>query len=165
MPVSSSTSRVRPSTTDSPSCTSITPPGVDQSREPLRRRFCTRRTPSGPSTMPPATSHSRTFPSLQAAPPLGSSAVHPNVERVVKAAVAQGLVIEPREFAGGTRTAADAAAAIGVPVGAIVKSLVWSVDGRPVLALVSGDNRLDETKLAVVAGGVTVSRPDAAVVR
>jgi len=91
--------------------------------------------------------------------------VHPNVERVVSAAAAHGLVIEPRQFPDSTRTAAEAAAAIGVPVGAIVKSLVWAVDGRPVLALVSGENQLDEKKLAVAAGGATASRPDAAVVR
>jgi Cys-tRNA(Pro) deacylase len=91
--------------------------------------------------------------------------VHANVERVMQAATAAGLPIEPRQFPDSTRTAAEAAAAIGVPVGAIVKSLVWSVDGRPVLVLVSGDNQLDEKKLAVAAGGSDVSRPNAAVVR
>src|SRR5438105_5130650 len=59
MPVSSSTSRLSPPRTDSPSPTSITPPGGDQSREPSRRRFWTSSRPSGPSTMPLATSHSR----------------------------------------------------------------------------------------------------------
>ena len=91
--------------------------------------------------------------------------MHPNVDRVVQAAAGAGLTIEPRQFPDSTRTAAEAAAAIGVPVGAIVKSLVWAVDGRPVLALVSGDNQLDEHKLATAAGGAEASRPDAAVVR
>src|SRR5436309_9879445 len=59
MPVSSSTSRVSPSTIDSPSCTSMTPPGGDQSSDPFRRRFSTSSRPSGPSTMPPATNQSR----------------------------------------------------------------------------------------------------------
>src|SRR5687767_15069295 len=158
MPVSSATSRVNPSTTDSPSWTSITPPGVDQSSEPSRRRFCTSRIPSSLSTMPPATSHSRT-------PKSTLGRMHPNVQRVIDAAVSAGITIDPQEFPAGTRTAADAAAAIGVPVGAIVKSLVWLVDGAAVVALVSGDNQLDEKKLAVASGGTEVSRPNADVVR
>ena len=77
--------------------------------------------------------------------------MHPNVDRVVQAAVAAGLDIEPRQFPESTRTAAEAAAAIGVPVGAIVKSLVWSVDGHPVLALVSGEVHLMFPNAAAVA--------------
>ena len=47
----------------------------------------------------------------------------------------------------------DAAAAIGVDVGQIVKSLIFAVDGEVVLAYVSGANQLDEKKLARAAGG------------
>ncbi|HEV3402448.1 MAG TPA: YbaK/EbsC family protein, partial [Acidimicrobiales bacterium] len=65
----------------------------------------------------------------------------------------------------GTRSAADAARAIGVDVGAIVKSLVFEVDRETVLALVSGANRLDEVKLAAVAGGSSARRQDPASVR
>src|SRR5206468_11395036 len=61
--------------------------------------------------------------------------------------------------------AADAAAAIGVKVGQIVKSLVFLVDGEPTMALVAGDNRLDEAKLAAAAGGAHVERPDGDAVR
>lgn len=57
-----------------------------------------------------------------------------------------------RRFPEGTRTATDAARAVGCEVGQIVKSLVFVAGGRPVVALVSGANRLDETKLGVVAG-------------
>src|SRR4051812_34759756 len=160
MPVSSSTSRVSPSTIDSPSWTSITPPGVDQSSDPFRRRFCTSKTPSGPSMIPLATSQSRIRWILAGCP-----AMHANVEAVVAAAQARGITIQPREFPDSTRTAADAAAAIGVPVGAIVKSLVFLVDDRPVVALVSGDNQLDEAKLAEAAGATTAHRPNAGVVR
>jgi Cys-tRNA(Pro) deacylase len=91
--------------------------------------------------------------------------VHRNVRRVVEAAERAGLTIEPREFAESTRTAADAAAAIGVPVGAIVKSLVFGVDDDVVVALVSGDNALDEAKLAAAAGGGKAHRVDADRVR
>ncbi|TMC85911.1 MAG: YbaK/EbsC family protein [Chloroflexi bacterium] len=57
-----------------------------------------------------------------------------------------------REFPQGTRTAVDAAGAVGCDVGQIVKSLVFIAAGRPVVALVSGANRLDEGRLAAVAG-------------
>jgi Cys-tRNA(Pro) deacylase len=94
-----------------------------------------------------------------------SAPLHRNVDRVVAAAAERGVTIEPRPFPESTRTAAEAAAAIGVPVGAIVKTLVFVVDGEPVVALVSGDNQLDEKKLAVLAGGARCRRPDASVVR
>src|SRR3989442_4126705 len=57
-----------------------------------------------------------------------------------------------KEFPQGTRTAGDAARAVGCEVGQIVKSLVFVAGGRPVVALVSGANRLDEKRLAAVAG-------------
>jgi len=91
--------------------------------------------------------------------------LHPNVVRVVEAARALGLDIEPRRFPDGTKTASDAAAAIGVEIGQIVKSLIFAVDGEVVLAYVSGANQLDEKKLALAAGGATCSRVDADVVR
>ncbi len=90
---------------------------------------------------------------------------HPNVARVVAAGAERGLTIEPRRFPEGTKTAADAAAAIGVDVGQIVKSLVFAVDGDLVVAYVSGANQLDEAKLAAAAGGTTCSRVDADAVR
>jgi prolyl-tRNA editing enzyme YbaK/EbsC (Cys-tRNA(Pro) deacylase) len=91
--------------------------------------------------------------------------LHPNVQRVVAAAADRGLTIVPRRFPEGTKTAADAAAAIGCVVGQIVKSLIFAVDGEVVLAYVSGANQLDERKLATAAGGHTCSRVDADVVR
>ena len=62
------------------------------------------------------------------------------------------------------RTAEGAAAAVGARVGQIVKSLVFLSDGVPVLALVSGSNRLDTAKLAAQTGGA-ITRADAAAVR
>ena len=91
--------------------------------------------------------------------------IHPNVDRVVAAAAQRGLTISPRRFPEGTKTAIDAATAIGVAVGQIVKSLVFAVDGEVVLAYVSGANQLDERKLAAAAGGLRCSRVDADAVR
>ena len=90
---------------------------------------------------------------------------HPNVHRVVAAASERDLAITPVRFPAGAKTAADAAAAIGVDVGQIVKSLIFGVDGDVVLAYVSGANQLDEHKLAAAAGGARCSRVDADTVR
>jgi prolyl-tRNA editing enzyme YbaK/EbsC (Cys-tRNA(Pro) deacylase) len=74
-----------------------------------------------------------------------------------------GLGVTVKEFPQGTRTAVDAARAVGCDVGQIVKSLVFVAGGRPVVALVSGANRLDERKLGAVAGEpVTKADPEAA---
>ena len=94
-----------------------------------------------------------------------SSAPHPNVVRVREAALAAGLSIEVRQFPEGTKTAQDAADAIGVAVGAIVKSLVFGVDDEIVMALVSGSNQLDEKKLAAATGGAKCRKVDADAVR
>jgi prolyl-tRNA editing enzyme YbaK/EbsC (Cys-tRNA(Pro) deacylase) len=63
-----------------------------------------------------------------------------------------------REFPEGTRTAQDAAAAIGCAVGQIVKSLVFLRGDEPVLVLCSGANTVD-------AGRLGLKKADAAVVR
>ncbi|MDP8938542.1 MAG: YbaK/EbsC family protein [Actinomycetota bacterium] len=91
--------------------------------------------------------------------------MHRNVQAVVDAGRAVGFSVKPREYPAGTRSAADAAMAIGVDLGQIVKSLVFSVDGAVVVALVSGANRLDEAKLARAAGGDRAWREDADAVR
>lgn len=91
--------------------------------------------------------------------------MHRNVVAVVDAGRALGVEIDVRPFPDGTRSAADAARAIGVELGQIVKSLVFSVDGEAVVALMSGANRLDEAKLARAAGGERGWREDATAVR
>lgn len=63
-----------------------------------------------------------------------------------------GIQVETRVFPAGTRTAEDAARAVGCEVGQIVKSLVFTAGGRPVVALVAGSNRLDPERLAALAG-------------
>ncbi len=94
-------------------------------------------------------------------------ATHPTALRVQEAGRALGLDIEVVEFDASTRTAEDAAAAVGCQVGQIVKSLVFLVAGKPVICLVSGSNRLDERLLAHWAsvGRKQVQRADAEVVR
>ncbi|MDH3307306.1 MAG: YbaK/EbsC family protein [Acidimicrobiia bacterium] len=85
--------------------------------------------------------------------------------RVIDAARALGLEIDVRLFPDGTKTSEDAAAAAGCPLAAITKSLVFLVDDEPVLALLSGDERLDPRKLAAVAGGAKSTRADLDTVR
>ena len=84
--------------------------------------------------------------------------------RVVEALRAVGVTTEVKEFAESTHTAEEAAAAIGTTVGQIVKSLVFLTGETPILALVSGTNRVDTGKLAAAAGG-KVRRADAESVR
>ena len=74
------------------------------------------------------------------------------------------MEVAARELPDSTRTAPEAAAAVGCEVGAIVKSLVFRVGDEAVLALVSGGNRADESLLE--AGfGAAVERADADFVR
>ena len=87
-----------------------------------------------------------------------SEPMHPNVARVLAAAGEAGLELNVQRFPEGTRSAADAARAIGCQVGQIVKSLVFMADGAPVVALVSGAHQLDTARLAVELGASEVRR-------
>lgn len=80
------------------------------------------------------------------------------VDRFTAAADALGLHPDVRRFPEGTKTAADAARAIGCDVSQIVKSLVFMADDVAVLVLTAGSNRVDEAKLATAAGAVAVRR-------
>lgn len=80
------------------------------------------------------------------------------LDRFVRAALALGLDPEVRRFPEGTRTADDAARAIGCDVAQIVKSLVFMADDAPVLALTSGANRVDTDRLAALCGASEVRR-------
>ena len=86
------------------------------------------------------------------------------VERVIAALRAAGVDAAITEFGQSTRTAEEAAAAVGATVGQIVKSLVFLAGEAPVLALVSGANRADTERLAAVAGA-PIRRADADAVR
>lgn len=87
------------------------------------------------------------------------------VLRVVSAASAAGVDLEVVEHAEGTRTAFDAAAAVGCEVGQIVKSLVFELDGELAVALTSGANIVDTAALAAIAGAARCDRATADQVR
>ncbi len=80
------------------------------------------------------------------------------IERFLAAASVLGASPQVRRFPQGTKTADDAAAAIGCEVGQIVKSLVFTADGGPLLALVSGANRADVGRLAALADASELRR-------
>lgn len=80
------------------------------------------------------------------------------IERFLESAEVLGHPVDVRRFPEGTKTAEDAARAVGCDVGQIVKSLVFIADGRPVLALTSGANRVDLERLARLAGAEGVRR-------
>ncbi|MDB5077240.1 MAG: YbaK/prolyl-tRNA synthetase associated region [Chloroflexi bacterium] len=88
----------------------------------------------------------------------------PSVQRVATALRALGVAPQIVEFTESTRTAEDAARALGTSVERIVKSLVFTAGGAPLLVLVSGVNRVAVDRLRE-ALGVEVRRADASVVR
>ena len=75
-----------------------------------------------------------------------------------------GLDVIVTELAASTRSAQEAAAAVGCTLGQIVKSLVFSVRGEPMLVLTSGSNRVDEQRLRALVGE-KVRKADAEFVR
>ncbi|MFE9561068.1 YbaK/EbsC family protein [Streptomyces sp. NPDC006487] len=81
------------------------------------------------------------------------------------ALAALGLEPDVRSFPDGTRTAADAAAAIGCELSQIVKSLIFAADGIPVLVLMDGASRVDVEAVRRELGAGAVTRADAALVR
>lgn len=90
----------------------------------------------------------------------------PSVRRVRNALAAAGSSAEILALTEAARSAKDAANAVGVELGAIVKSLVFQVGDQPVLALVAGDRRCREAHLpAILDLQGTVRRADAQAVR
>ena len=90
--------------------------------------------------------------------------IPPAASRVQEVLRALGVPTEVLVLAESARTAAQAAAACGVAVGQIVKSLVFLADRDPILVLVSGANQADEQRLTAVTGRA-VRRADADTVR
>jgi prolyl-tRNA editing enzyme YbaK/EbsC (Cys-tRNA(Pro) deacylase) len=91
---------------------------------------------------------------------------HAAVRRVIDAAQQKGVAIEVIAFDESTHTAAEAARAVGVELGQIVKSLVFVIprDGGaldPVLCLVSGPNRVDMARLGAILSSSEVRRASA----
>ncbi|MPZ72226.1 MAG: YbaK/EbsC family protein [Nitriliruptorales bacterium] len=91
--------------------------------------------------------------------------LHRNNVLVAEVAAEHGVAIDVRRFQQGTRTAADAARAIGCDVGAIVKSIVLMSDAGPLLVLTSGANRADYGKVSAAAAVADVRRADASQAR
>lgn len=90
--------------------------------------------------------------------------MHTKAERVQGFLTALGEAGRVRELPDSTRSAAEAAQAIGTTVAQIAKSLVFTVDDAVLLVIASGVNRVDLARLAELAGG-TVTRPDAKTVK
>lgn len=91
----------------------------------------------------------------------GSSAT----SRFVEGAVALGIAPHIHQFPEGTKTSADAAEAVGAQRGEIAKSLLFDVDGSPVLVICPGDRRVNEVRLAWHFGGTKASIADIANVK
>jgi prolyl-tRNA editing enzyme YbaK/EbsC (Cys-tRNA(Pro) deacylase) len=91
--------------------------------------------------------------------------VHPNVARVAEILRAAGATGEPVQLTDSTRTAAEAAAALGCDVGAIASSLVFTADGEPLLVVTSGAHRVDTEHVARTIGVQRIKRADADLVR
>ena len=86
--------------------------------------------------------------------------------RVQRVVAAKGFDFAVRELPESTRTAADAAAAVGCAVGDIAKSLIFKarISGRPVLVIASGANRVDTDKVSALLGE-KIGKADADFVR
>ncbi len=95
-----------------------------------------------------------------------SRLAHPAVRRVQAVLRDKGSRADVIELGTTARTAEDAARSLGVAIGAIVKSLVFTIDGDPVMALVAGDRRCDTRALGPAFGrSGLVLRADAERVR
>ena len=90
--------------------------------------------------------------------------MHPNAQRIQAALKDRGSSAEVIQVPDSTRTAAEAAAALGTTVSQIVKSLVFVADDRPLLVLTSGSERVSTHKVRALVGA-KVSRPDADTVK
>ena len=90
---------------------------------------------------------------------------HPSAIRVIRELRARGVAGPFIEFEASTKTAHDAATALGCDVGAIASSLVFMLDETPVVVVKSGAFRVDFDQFALVSGGSNVRRASAEEVR
>lgn len=97
---------------------------------------------------------------------MSSDTLKASAQKVQRALAEKGFALQVREFPEGTRTAAQAAEAVGCAVGQIAKSLIFRAKSseRPLLAIASGANRVDERALSRLLGE-KIARADAAFVR
>jgi 5,10-methenyltetrahydrofolate synthetase len=85
-------------------------------------------------------------------------------DRFVSGAIPWGVAPDIHRFPTGTRTSADAAEAVGAELGEIAKSILFEVDGEPVLVIASGDRRISEPKLVEWFNGDSTQIVDRAAV-
>lgn len=90
--------------------------------------------------------------------------MHRNTRRVQEELTAKGLEVQLLEVPDSTRTAREAADAIGISVAQIAKSIVFRQGDKGVVVVTSGANRVDEAKVASLVGA-PIDRADADVVR
>lgn len=86
-------------------------------------------------------------------------------ERVQAALHEEGIAVQVVRLADSTRTAPEAAAAVGCEVGAIAKSLLFMADGEPLLVICGGDRRVDSAKVSALVGAGSVKMASAEEVR
>ena len=84
--------------------------------------------------------------------------MHPTATKVQERLHERGLDIEVKVLPDSTRTAAEAAAAVGCEVGQIVKSLVFNGDGGPTMVLCAGDRRVDAKRLGLRSASAEEAR-------
>ncbi|QTD99054.1 YbaK/EbsC family protein [Streptomyces cyanogenus] len=90
---------------------------------------------------------------------------HPRFAAALEESGLGEVLVRVRSFPEATRTAAEAAAAIGCELSRICKSLVFAADGAPVLVLMDGASRVDVERVRWELGARKVTRADAGVVR
>lgn len=86
-------------------------------------------------------------------------------QRVQTALRELGVEIQVTELDASTRTAQQAADAIGTELGSIVKSLLFLADEQPIIALIAGDRRADLNKIKALTGCGSVKIANADQVR
>lgn len=94
-----------------------------------------------------------------------ADADHPNVAAVRAALAARNAPFAVRVLPDAVTTARAAADALGITVGQIASSLVFTADGEPLLVLTSGAHRVDTAKVAAALGVGAIDRADPAFVR
>ena len=90
---------------------------------------------------------------------------HPSVVRVTARLAELGAGGQVRTLDDAARTAAQAAAQLGIEVAQIANSLVFAADGAPLLVMASGGHRVDTAKLAAIVGATSVDRASPEFVR
>ncbi|MFJ8098429.1 YbaK/EbsC family protein [Streptomyces griseofuscus] len=93
------------------------------------------------------------------------SGAHPRFAEALKELGLEEVLGRARRFPEGTRTAVEAAAAVGCELSQICKSLVFAADGVPVLVLMDGASRVDVERVREELGVTKVGRADAQAVR